>query len=370
MRARHAEIAGAGYAGLAVAAALGRRGWSVRVHERATTLRAFGAGIFLWENGLRVLRALGAYDRVMAAAHEAPKYIVCDAAGERVSEHVFGPSMGTRMITMTRKTLHDALLEAALAAGAEFVTNSEIVVASPRGGLTSASGKLFKADLAIAADGVNSRARDSLELVFSRISLPNGAIRMLVARTADERADADAANVVTHISAEGRRILCAPCDRRELYLAFLSKAESSADAAIPLDKAHWTRLFPRLGRLIGRTGTEGRWDTYQIIKLRRWSAGRVAIVGDACHGLPPALGQGAGLAMMNALSLAANLDRNDEIETALRLWEEAERPLTEHTQDRSHAVLGMAARFSSPEASPWSNESLRAARHIPIGTTQ
>ena len=62
---RHAEIAGGGFAGLVAAIALSQRGWSVRVHEKAELLRAFGAGIFIWENGLRVLKAVGAYEDVM-----------------------------------------------------------------------------------------------------------------------------------------------------------------------------------------------------------------------------------------------------------------------------------------------------------------
>ena len=65
---RHAEIAGAGFAGLVAAIALADRGWTVRVHERAEALRAFGAGIFIWENGLRVLKAIGAYDAVIAGS--------------------------------------------------------------------------------------------------------------------------------------------------------------------------------------------------------------------------------------------------------------------------------------------------------------
>ena len=68
----HAEIAGAGFAGLAAAIALRQRGWSVRVHEKEAELRAFGAGIFVWENGLRVLHAIGAYDDVVRGAHQAP----------------------------------------------------------------------------------------------------------------------------------------------------------------------------------------------------------------------------------------------------------------------------------------------------------
>ena len=67
---RHAEIAGAGIGGLALAAALAQRGWSVRVHERNPELRAIGAGIYIWENGLRVLQAIGAYEEAVRGCHQ------------------------------------------------------------------------------------------------------------------------------------------------------------------------------------------------------------------------------------------------------------------------------------------------------------
>ena len=62
--APHAEIAGAGLAGVATAIALADRGWSVRVHEAASEQREIGAGLYVWENGLRVLEALGVYDDI------------------------------------------------------------------------------------------------------------------------------------------------------------------------------------------------------------------------------------------------------------------------------------------------------------------
>lgn len=46
---RHAEIAGAGFAGLVAGIALRQSGWTVRIHEASRELRAFGAGIFIWE---------------------------------------------------------------------------------------------------------------------------------------------------------------------------------------------------------------------------------------------------------------------------------------------------------------------------------
>nr|WP_243410935.1 NAD(P)-binding protein [Pusillimonas noertemannii] len=59
-KALTAIIAGGGLGGLATAAALARTGWRVTVFERQNELRANGSGIYIWENGLRVLEALGA----------------------------------------------------------------------------------------------------------------------------------------------------------------------------------------------------------------------------------------------------------------------------------------------------------------------
>src|SRR2546423_9766355 len=61
---RHAEIAGAGTAGLIAATLLARAGWSVRVHERADVIREIGAGIFLHNNGLLVLEETDLMDEL------------------------------------------------------------------------------------------------------------------------------------------------------------------------------------------------------------------------------------------------------------------------------------------------------------------
>jgi 2-polyprenyl-6-methoxyphenol hydroxylase-like FAD-dependent oxidoreductase len=92
--------------------------------------------------------------------------------------------------------------------------------------------------------------------------------------------------------------------------------------------------------LIERLGGPARYDRFELVKLKRWSAGKVAIIGDAAHALPPNIGQGGGCAMMNALSLAVHLDRERNLVRALKLWEANERPLTEHTQ-RISWLLGL-----------------------------
>src|SRR5579863_5548699 len=94
---RHAEIAGAGFAGLATAVALRQRGWTVCVHEKGPELRAFGAGIYVWHNGLRALDALGALPDILPGSTP-PPYYETRRNNRTVSKEVFGP-MTLRVMT-------------------------------------------------------------------------------------------------------------------------------------------------------------------------------------------------------------------------------------------------------------------------------
>ena len=120
-------------------------------------------------------------------------------------------------------------------------------------------------------------------------------------------------------------------------MAMSCLASDEEARAVPVDVGGWSRSFPHLGDLFRRIGAESdwsriRWVQFQTISLKRWHAGRVAVLGDAAHAMPPNLGQGAGCAMMNALALAVALDEIGDVPAALSAWEERERPLTEHTQ--------------------------------------
>ncbi len=361
----HAEIAGAGFAGLTAAIGLRQRGWTVRVHESSPEPRAFGAGIFIWENGLRVLRALDAYEEVVNGAHAAPGYEGRNSKNERISYEEFGMQRGTRMLTMTRQHLYKAMLAAADRVGVEVLPGSEVTGATPGGELFTSDGRSWKADLVIGADGVRSNVRQSLGLEPRRTKFDFGVIRLLVPRGRQDVPGSNSDNVINFWS-QNHRILYVPCNAGELYLAMGAPHEDKASTAIPVDRRIWSEAFPFLSHIVERIGAEGRYDTYETCRLPSWSAGRVALVGDSAHAMPPTLGQGAGCAMMNALSLAVAVSESFGIEDGLRRWEATERPLTDHVQDVSSSYA--ATRVGADGASKWDAAAMRAALHIPTGT--
>ncbi len=68
------EVAGAGFA-------LARFGWQVALHERSPNPRMFGSDIWLWENDLKTLKLLGAYDAATARARVVKEWRIADGHG-------------------------------------------------------------------------------------------------------------------------------------------------------------------------------------------------------------------------------------------------------------------------------------------------
>src|SRR5919205_235198 len=137
---RRAEIVGGGFAGLAAACALARRGWRVRVHERADRLRTAGAGINVYENGLRVLEALGALEHTIRDGARAKLRETRDQDDRLLSVHHWN----VRVYGVLRQRMIDALAAAARRAGAEIITSSEGISATAGGELQLANGEKLK----------------------------------------------------------------------------------------------------------------------------------------------------------------------------------------------------------------------------------
>lgn len=346
---RRAEIVGAGFAGLAAAAALAQRGWSVRVHERAPHLRPGGFGLAVHPNGVHVLRALGAFEEATEGACRIDRRQTRDGNDHVTSEVRFKAPM----FRCARRRIVAALAHAAERFGAEIATSSAPRRATPDGTLELADGSLIRADLVVAADGVDSRLRDALGLRLRQHLLGDGATRLIVRRLPGDLDGPEEGLGVENWSGAGgrpgsaRRIIRSPLNDEELYVAMSCLAADEAGRRTPLDVASWQRAFPGLAKLIERIQADADWDRvqwarFQVTRLDAWSRGRVAVVGDAAFAMPPNLGQGALCAMMAGHGLAVALDdgpgsngTTDDVPAALRRWEARTRPIIEHTQRMS-----------------------------------
>ena len=181
---RHAEIVGAGFAGLSAAVSLLQRNWTVRVHERTPSLRNEGFGIAVHENGIRVLEALGVLDQVLKKSMRISRMETRDSLG-RTTSVMIPPS---RTFRISRQHLVKVLGEEVERRGGEIRTSSPVVAGEPEGTVLLDTGYRLRADLVIGADGYNSSVRDHLGLLRRRVMLDDGAMRLVIPRTADERA--------------------------------------------------------------------------------------------------------------------------------------------------------------------------------------
>lgn len=331
----HAEIAGAGLAGLALAAALARDGWSVRVHEAGDVIRATGGGLYVTHDGFEAARAVGAYDDLMAGAFFPAGYETRVDGVVRSHE----PNEGHAYCTMLRNHLHGTMHRASVAAGVEIVTGSRATAADQDGVLVLDPGRRLPADLVIAADGVGSGVAASLGIRSDRRRFDDILIRVLLDRTMNSGEDWAASIDMWRYGERALRVLYSPCSPSHCYLVMMAPIGDREAAALPIDRRVWSDAFPALNSLLAQPLDQARLDRYGTIRLERWSQGRVAMVGDAAHAMPSSIGKGASLGMWTAVTLARHLREQTTIEAALAAWEAERRPIITEAQAIAERVV-------------------------------
>lgn len=371
----HVEIVGAGVGGLSAAAAFAQRGWSVRVHERASEVRAQGSGIALNKNTQQAMHAIGALLPAIEGLAPMARSETRDGQGrvigqrdytqrnrilEQLAREEAGPVAGlttpsksigwwpSPVYFVERGRLMRTLHQAAVESGAEVVTNSEVMGANPDGVIELADGSHQTADLIIGADGVYSRVRESVPISGSRIQLPYGAALSL-APGIPKPDDFDNGGVSGEYwtTMRTRFLFYATLSPDETYLAFMTatvdaeahgktirRSESGRANLVELDVSSWIPSFPSLEHMLSRMETP-IWSPFLQIELPRWHQGQVVLLGDAAHGMAPALGMGGTTALMDAVSLAVEITDADRLEDGLVAWEARHRPFIDWVQRHS-----------------------------------
>ena len=327
---RRAEIAGAGLGGLTLATALAQRGWRVRLHERAPQLRDLGVGTTIWQNGHRALEEVGALDEIAEKGTRIGRQRIFDAEGRLLRLDLYNDTDDRAMVVL-RVDHHRALVNAAVKADVDIITSSTAVAADPDGTLIMENGERLAADLVVGCDGFGSKIRDSLNLA----EMAGFVTRAHIGRVTVPRDSRPETESIDNYWAGPRRFGVLGCG--PVNYIFLSAPEDCPHnpqevSSRSLYKPVWIADFPFFEELIQRVDSEVIWSRYSIVRCKAWSLGRAAILGDSAHAMPPTMAQGAGCAMMNGITLAEAVTAADDIPTALRQWEERERPVTDITQ--------------------------------------
>jgi salicylate hydroxylase len=318
-----ALIIGGGIAGLTAALCLRHFGVTAEIAEQAAAFGEVGAGLQLGPNAVKVLAALGLEDALMAHAH------IPDALALRsgYSKHVMlslpladeaRARWGAPYVHIHRADLVSILAKAAEKNGIACRFNMALdhIVDDNNGAtLFWKSGARERVPFVVGADGVRSLVRralfDDREPEFTR----QVAWRALVERAQLGRhAPSNAATVWT---GRGRHAVTYWL-RGGAQVNFVGVIEQTQPAS-----ASWSEQAPReealrdfrdfdpaVLKILRKTPKLHRWGIYQHAPLKQWSKGHAALIGDACHAMPPFLAQGAAMAIEDAWAFAATFTRS------------------------------------------------------------
>jgi 2-polyprenyl-6-methoxyphenol hydroxylase-like FAD-dependent oxidoreductase len=373
-------IAGGGIGGLTAALALIRRGIPVEVHEQAAALREVGAGVQISPNGARVLHALGVGKAVAAVSSETRgKEIRLWNTGQTWSPFdVLADSLGTYgfpYFTVYRPDLL-AVLEAAVRAAApdalRLGRKAEAFEPVPGGRgvrLRLVDGSVAEGDVLVGADGIHSVVRRQLwgeeAARFTGMLAWRGVIPM---RRLPARMNRP---VGTNWIGPGRHVVHYPLRRGEL-MNFVGVVEGvswqveswtaqGTHAELHRDFEGW---HADVHAMIAAIETPFRWAFLARDPLPAWGRGQVTLLGDACHPTLPFMAQGAVQAIEDGFVLARSLDAFDDVEEALRRYEDARR---ERTARMVQASNGNTRRFHNPELADAAGAAAYVAREFDEG---
>ncbi|MER5268124.1 FAD-dependent monooxygenase [Actinosynnema sp. NPDC002837] len=340
-----AVVVGGGLGGVTAAVALRRVGWEVAVLERAAEFGEVGAGVGVMPNAMRALAALGLADDVRRIGTPRVPGGIRDRKG-RTLAHVETPHQD-HVVAVHRADLH-RVLRSALPPEC-LVTDTEVHDLDD-----------LDADLVVAADGIRSRARQAL---FPTLPQPVYAGTTAWRSVTTARFPRDLG--VSQTLGPGTEFGVLPLGDGRVcwYAATVAPAGGrSADELGEVRRlvAGWHDPIPDL---LDATppDTVLRHDIHELATpLPTFVRGRVALLGDAAHAMTPYLGQGACMAIEDAVVLAAACARADDVPTALADYDRQRRPRTQRMAKASRVLGRVGHKVRNPVAVTMRDVAMRA----------
>jgi FAD-dependent urate hydroxylase len=338
----HALVIGSGIAGPVLAMALQRAGIDATVFERDPAgAEQRGAWLTFQANGMDALAAIDADAPVRGLGYDLETISFVNGKGKPLGRMpLAAPRDDGQLSLLVRRGELYAALGGQAASAARVHYGKEFVDAVPvPGGVQArfADGSTADGDLLIGCDGIHSRVR---QIVDPQAAAPRYVPVLNVGGyIPDFTVDVPPREFRMQFGTRCFFAWMPHPDGGVLWFANPPMArEPDRGVLSGMDDREWRRWLHELmegdagpahqiidaapGPLIG-------WATYDMPVLRRWHNERMIVIGDAAHATAPSAGQGAAMALEDAVILAKCLRDCPDIPTSFTTFESLRRSRVE-----------------------------------------
>lgn len=303
-------IAGGGAVGLAAGIALARAGWWVVLAGPAAARRD-GRTIALMEGSLGFLGTLGLRERIEGESSPLETMTIVDDTGALlrappVSFHARELSLDAFGRNIENATLVGLIAEAARATpGLTLIP--ELVTATSTGEgdacMTLSGGETVRVDLVVGADGRDSPVRERAGIRSRGWSYPQSAITAIFAHDRPHR------DTSTEFHTRFGPFTLVPLPGPRSSLVWLTKPQHAERLMKLPDEAFALAVEKQAQSMLGAMRVDGPRGCVPMagLSVDRFTAERVALVGEAAHVFPPIGAQGLNLGLRDVASLVKAL---------------------------------------------------------------
>jgi 2-polyprenyl-6-methoxyphenol hydroxylase-like FAD-dependent oxidoreductase len=346
-RSRKAIIIGAGIAGPVAAILLKKAGIEAQLFEAWRSSTGIGGGLQIAPNGMHVLAEIGLKEEMISRGSVAQSFDFYSQSGTRLASinRNMEQRFGQPAVNIRRSMLNEMLLAKAKSEGVTFSFEKRLVRIEDRADRPIvahfADGSSAEADFLIGADGVHSGVRAHVipdgPKPFDTALIGFGGF---VARSVIEEAGIGQ-RVETTFGQSGffGCGLCGPDSRQGAMWWSTQPAPIGFDAAtframgqdalkrhLRHFHAGWHDPIPKILEMAEDISVTGTLD---IATLPNWSRKRTLLIGDAAHATSPHAGQGASLALEDAMRLGRLMLEGQELGLTFQSFENERRSRTE-----------------------------------------
>ncbi|KAL7941982.1 monooxygenase [Trichoderma barbatum] len=323
-------IIGAGLSGLTLALALHRQNIPCILYESREASLDIGGAIMLSPNALKILDTLGVYNNIAPLGYHFEDLCFCSDDDKPIDTFEFGSKAkhSYKALRIYRHELINVLVSMVRDAGipVQYHKKFSHVTSESSDSVTwaFADGSSAAAKLLVGADGIHSRVRKHLYPDLTPKFTNMIGVTAAVPR-AQLQAGPDYPLPVTIMSPKHGAFVIAPqrADGSEVLIGKQRRLQQEYDRAgweQLMDNKAWCVDFLREGSadyppIVANAVAEiplkgiNLWPFYLVPKLDTWAKGRVVILGDAAHAIPPTAGQGVNQAFEDVYTFSGVVAR-------------------------------------------------------------